>query len=518
MPSSPSPERRALLAKLLKEKGLQPRAERTIPRRADAGPAPLSFAQEAVWFLDQLDPDQALHNVPCAVRLTGELDADALERSLGEIARRHEALRTTFRAVDGRPFQEVRAAGTFRMPVTDLSDRGPEAEAEAVRLATEEAHRTFALEEGPLFRAFLLRLAEAEHVLVLNFHHIVIDGWSMGIFTDELNRLYRAFRAGEPSPLAELPIQIADFAVWQREELQGPALEEHLAYWREQLRGDPVGLTLPTDRPRPPVQSFRGKHRAVRLSARLSDALRTLSQRQGVTPFMTLTAAFLALLHHATRETDVVIGSAVAHRNKKELEGLIGFLVNMLVLRTDLSGNPTFAELQRRVREVTLGAWAHQDLPLTRLLREVAPERDLGKNPLFQVEFSLLTPDHNPAVYGYGLAAGMIETLSLPGLVMSPVEVQYENARYDVAVFLWDMPQGIQGTIEYSTDLFDDATIARLVERYEALLRAVAERPESTLAELVGLLEESERSAKSAAEKTHARSMKNKLKSIKRRS
>ena len=478
----------------------------------------LSFAQEAVWFLDQLEPDQALHNVPGAVRLTGQLDAAAMERSLAEIVQRHEALRTTFVTKDGKPFQVLAPPGAFSLPIIDLSDRPKaSAEAEALRLATEEAHRVFDLEQGPLFRAFLIRLGDTQHILVLNFHHIVTDGWSMGVFTRELDQLYRAFGRGEPSPLPELPIQMADFAVWQRATLQGAVLEEHLAYWRKQLSGNVASLTLPTDRPRPAVQSFQGRHRTVRLSEHLSQALRGLSQRQGVTLFMTLTAAFQALLYYYCRETDVVIGSAVAHRNKSELEGLIGFLVNMVVFRTDLSGNPSFGELLRRVREVTLGAWAHQDLPLARVIKEVQPERDLSRNPLFQVQFSLLTPDHNPAVYGYGLATRAIETLELPGLVMTPVAVQYDNARYDIAVFLWDMPQGIQGTIEYSTDLFEDATIARMVHRYETLLRFVVDRSDVSLAALVARLEEDDQETRTAAEETYERSAQQKLKAIKRR-
>jgi len=513
-----SPERRALLARLLAKKGIRPPGERTIPRRADPGPAPLSFAQEAIWFLDQLEPDQALHSVPGAVRLTGRLDVAALERSLSEIVARHEALRTSFVARDGRPYQVVAPPGSFSMPLFDLSERpGRQAEAEAQRLATEEAHRPFDLERGPLFRTFLVRLGDAEHVLLLNFHHAIIDGWSMGVFTRELASLYRAFRAGEPSPLGELPIQLADFAVWQRETVKGAALDEHLAYWRKNLAGNPVGLTLPTDRPRPAVQSFQGRHRTIRLSQRLSEDLRALSQREGVTLFVTLTAVFQALLYHYRRETDVVIGSAVAQRDRRELEELIGFLVNMVALRTDLSGDPSFRELLRRVRAVTVGAFANQELPLTHIIKEVAPERDLSRNPLFQIEFSLLTPDQNPAVYGYGLATGAIETLELPGLVMTPFPVQYENARYDVAVFLWDMPQGIHGTIEYSTDLFDDATIVQMVQRYEILLRAAAERPDATLDALVGPLDAVARESRATAEQSYDRSLKQKLKTLKRR-
>lgn len=514
-----SPARRALLALRLAEKGLAAtQADQAIPRRKDAGPAPLSSAQEALWFLDQLEPNRALHNQPGAVRLKGDLDVAALKRALDEIVRRHEALRTRFVTTDGKPFQEVMPHTTLRLPLTDLSDRPRDkAEAEALRIANEDAHTPFDLEQGPLHRIFLMRLRADEHILVINMHHIVTDGWSMGVFTNELDQLYSAFLAGKPSPLSELPIQMADFAVWQKNSLVGETLEEHLAYWRKQLAQPLAALSLPTDHPRPAVQSYRGGHQTVRLDGELSDALRKLSQRHAVTLFMTLYAAWQVLLYDICRETDVVIGSAVAHRNRKELEGLIGFLVNMLILRTDLSGNPTFVQLLGRSREVTIGAWSHQDLPLTRILKEVAPERDLSRNPLFQIEFSLLTPDKNPAVYGYGLAMGSVETIELPGLVLTPVPLNYENARYDVAVFLWDMPGGIHGTIEFSTDLFEDATMERMAQRYETVLRAVVDRPYATLDELVAVLQQGDRDRATAAGQSHEQSMKQKLESIRRR-
>jgi len=516
-PGGLSPERKALLAKLLAKKGVRPLAERGIPRRSEPGPARLTFAQEAIWFLDQLEPDRALHNVPGAVRLTGTLDQDALARSLREIIRRHEALRTTIVARDGTPYQRVAPPPeTFELPLTDLAS-ATDAEALVSRLATEEAHRPFDLERGPLFRAFLLRLGPTEHVLVLNFHHIVTDGWSMGVFTRELDALYRAFLEGRPSPLDELPIQMADFACWQRAELEGTGLEAHLDYWRRQLAGNPEGATLPPDKPRPPVMSFRGGHRSLKLSAEASQALRALSQRHGVTLFMTLNAAFQVLFVHALGRTDVLTGSAVAHRNRKELEGLIGFLVNMLVLRADLSGDPPFTEVLRRVKEVTLGAWAHQDVPLPRILKEVQPERDLSRSPLFQVQFSLLTPDHNPAVYGYGLSTGDVETIELPGLVMTPIDVAYDNARYDLAVFLWDMPEGIQGTFEYLRDLYEDETVARFVARYERLLELVVERPEATIDELARELARHEQSAREKESEDYERSAQSRLKTLKRR-
>ena len=513
-----SPERQALLAKLLAKKGIQSQAPSKIPRRAETAPAPLSFAQEALWFLEQLEPARATHNQPSAVRLTGALDAHALERALGEIVSRHEPLRSRFEMRDGKPFQVIAPPAAFALPRVDLTQLSPEeAKAEGLKLATEEAHKGFDLEVGPLFRAILIQVESEEHILTLNSHHIITDGWSMGVFTRELQALYNAFRRGEPSPLEPLPIQLADFAVWQRENLQGKVLQDHLDYWKEQLSGELTSLEFPTDRPRPDVQSFRGGHHTVQLTAKLSDELRALARTTGVTPFATLNAAFLITLYHTCRVTDMIIGSAVAHRNREELEGMIAFLVNMLVMRTDLSGNPTFSELQRRVQKVTLGAWSHQDLPLSRILREVAPDRDLSRNPLFQVQFSLLTPDHNPAVYGYGLSSGDIEKVMLGDLEMTPIDVHYDNARYDIAAFLWDMPQGIQGTIEYSSDLFDPDTIAQLVERFEKVLSCVVTSPNATLDTFVLELEALDETRKAATRKAFKSSMGKGLKSIKRR-
>ena len=515
-----SPARRALLAKMLKKKGMAaPAEEQAIPRRPDSGPAPLSFAQEALWFLDQLEPNEARSNQPGAVRLSGQLDMAALEKTLGEIIARHEPLRMSIETRDGRPYQVVTAPEPFQLSLSDLSDRSlGDAEKEATRLATEDAHKPFDLARGPLFRTFVMRLAEHDHILVLNFHHIATDGWSMGVFTEEFKDLYSAFQAGKSSPLDELPIQMGDFAAWQRETLQGAKLEEHLAYWREQLSGDLISAEVPTDHPRPAVQSFKGRHAAIRLPKDLSNRLRKLSQDQGVTLFMTLNAAFLALLHDVGKHTDMLIGSAVAHRNRSELEGLIGFLVNMLALRTDLSGNPGFDELLKRVRTTTIGAWSHQDLPLTQILAQVQPGRDLGRNPLFQVQFSLLTPDRNPAVYGYGLEMGQIETIKLPGLVMSPVEIKFDNARYDIAIFLWDMPEGIEGTLEYSRDLYEPATMERFVERYKTLLNCVLANPRIRLQELVLSLQESDSTAEQEAADNLKASTQAKLKGLRKRS
>ncbi|HLL83363.1 MAG TPA: condensation domain-containing protein, partial [Longimicrobium sp.] len=354
------------------------------------GPLPPSFAQERLWFIDRLEPGGAVYNLPAAWRLKGALDLAALQRALGEIVRRHEALRTVFTEVDGSPVQVIAPAGGFALAVEDLSglaeaDRGAAVE----RRAGEEARRAFDLSAGPLFRAALLRVAREEHVLLLSMHHIVSDGWSMGVISGELSALYSAYREGRPSPLPELEVQYADYAVWQREQLEGRVLDRQLAYWRERLAGAPELLELPTDRPRPPVQTYRGATVPVEISLGLLERLRALGRTEGATLYMTLLGAFQVLLAKYSGSEDVVTGSPIAGRTRKEIEELIGFFVNTLVLRTDLSGDPSFREVLRRVREATLGAYAHQELPFERLVAELQPERSLSHSPLFQVMFAL---------------------------------------------------------------------------------------------------------------------------------
>jgi len=437
---------------------------------------PLSFAQERLWFLDQLGPGNTAYGIPVAYRLQGSLDVAALEWSLNEIVRRHEVPRTTFAVVDGRPVQVIAPEMRLTLPVEDL--RGlPEAEqeAEVERWATEEAQHPFDLAQGPLLRAALLRLDEEEHVLLLTMHHIVSDGWSMGVFNRELAALYEAFSAGKPSPLPELPLQYADFVVWQREWLQGEVLEEQVAYWRQHLGNDLPVLELPIDRPRPVAQSFRGAHRSFVLSGDLTESLKALSRREGVTLFVTLLAAFKTLLYRYTGQEDTIVGSPIAGRNRSEIEGLIGFFVNTLVLRTDLSGAPTFRELLGRVREVTLEAHAHQDLPFEKLVEVLQPERDLSHNPLFQVMFAFQNAP--------------MEALVLPGLTVVPLEVESKAAQFDVTLSMEETGQGLKGVVEYNTDLFDGVTIERMIGHFETLLEGVVVNPEQRLWELPLLTE-----------------------------
>ena len=455
------------------EQGLLAPSIKPVSRDADL---PLSFAQQRLWFLDRLEPDSPTYNIPSAFRVRGPLNVTVLEQSLNEIIGRHEALRTTFATKDGRAIQVIAPALSVTLLVVDLQD-SPEPE-QVQQLIVEEARRPFNLAQGPLLRASLLRLAEDEHVLLLTMHHIVSDDWSMGIFTQELAALYEAFSSGSPSPLAELAIQYADFAAWQREWLRGKVLETQFAYWKQQLGGSLPVLELPADRPRPPVQTYRGALQSWVLPEYLVEELKVLSQQEGVTLFMTLLAAFKILLYHYTGQTDISVGSPIANRNWSEVEGLIGFFVNTLVLHTDLGGNPTFRELLGRVREMALGAYAHQDLPFEALVEELQPERDVSRNPLFQIMFAFQNASTS--------------SLELPGLTLDPLKIDTGTAMFDLTLFIDNTEQGLVSVIEYNTDLFDDTTIARMIGHYETLLQGIVAAPEQRLADLP-LLTETER-------------------------
>src|SRR6185503_13726313 len=358
---------------------------------------PLSFAQQRLWFLHLLDPQSSAYNMPFALRLSGQLDIPALERALNEIVRRHEVLRTTFDALDGEPVQLIATTQPLEVLLTDLSSLPPEQrEAETRRLVVQDALQPFDFARGPMLRASLLRLGAEEHVLSLTMHHIVSDGWSMGVLVHEFAALYTAFSSDRPSPLAELPIQYADYAQWQREWLSGEVLAEQQSYWKQQLEGAPPVLELPTDRPRPAVQSFKGGTEIFTLSNDLSDALKRLCQDEGVTMFMLLLAGFQTLLYRYTGQPDIVVGSPVANRNQTAAEQLIGLFTNTLVLRTRLSPRWSFRELLARVRETCVGALAHQDLPFEKLVEELRPERSRSHSPLFQVMFaSQNTPEED---------------------------------------------------------------------------------------------------------------------------
>jgi amino acid adenylation domain-containing protein len=463
-----SPEKkRELLAQLLQKKVSQPQFY------------PLSFAQQRLWFLDQLQPGNSLYNEPAAVLLQGSLNVTALEQSFNEIVKRHEVLRTTFTLVEGQTVQVVAPSLTLALPLLDLQWLpAKEREIEVQRLVAEAAEQPFDLVEGPLVRVTLLKLGEAEHVLLFAMHHIIYDIWSRKIIIQELATLYNAFSAGKPSPLPDLPIQYTDFAIWQRQWLQGEVLESLLSYWQQQLGSHPPILQLPTDRPRPRTQTFRGARESLSLPANLTEALKKLSREAGVTLFMTLLAAFKTLLHRYTGQDDIFVGSPIANRNRAELEGLIGFFVNTLVLRTDLSGNPSFRELLERVREVALGAYAHQDLPFEYLVEELQPDRNLSHNSLFQVAFVF---QNAPT-----------EELKLPDLTLSFLTQENRTAKFDLTLLIEDTESGLRGHFEYNTDLFDAPTITRMAQHFCTLLSGIAAASERRISELP-LLTEAER-------------------------
>ncbi|MFB8795998.1 MAG: condensation domain-containing protein [Microcoleus sp.] len=435
------------------------------------GNLPLSFGQERLWFLNQIDPTNPSYNEFAALRLKGSLNAEALERSINEIIRRHEIWRTTFQEVDGQPIQIISSTLKLAMPLIDLRQfPNNEREIEIQRLATELIQPPFDLAAGPLLRVLLLQIERDEHIFIINGHHIVGDGWSLGIIFRELAALYEAFCSNKPSPLPELSLQYADFAHWQRRWLQGLTRSSYLAYWKQQLQGTPSVLELPTDRPRPAVQTFRGAHQSMPLSKELSEALANLSKRENVSLFMTLLAAFQILLYRYTGQADICTGTPIANRTRLEIEGLIGFFVNTLVLRTDLSGNPRFLELLLQVREVALGAYAYQDLPFEQLVEELQPTRSLSHTPLFSVMFVF----HNVPLI----------PSELPGLTVSPFEVETCTAKLDLILSFENTDRGLIGLWEYNTDLFDATTIARMAGHFQTLLEGIVANPNRRLSEL----------------------------------
>ena len=436
---------------------------------------PLSYAQQRLWFLDQFQPNSAFYNMPIALRLVGSLDVTALEQSLQTIIERHEALRTNFPAIKGQPTQIIQPAKNWTISVVDLQHLATtEQEMSCQQFLNNQAIQPFDLATEPLIRLTLVTLSATEHILLICMHHIVSDGWSMDVFVQELATLYDAYTQGKPSPLTPLPIQYADFALWQRQWLQGEVLETQLAYWQKQLANAATFLPLPTDKPRPAVQTFVGAHQEFSLSPELTQKLTKLSQEQGVTLFMTLLAAFDVLLYRYTGVADILVGTPIANRNRSDIEGLIGFFVNTLVLRADLSENPSFKELLAQVRDVALGAYAYQDLPFEMLVEALQPQRSLSHTPLFQVLFALQTP---------------LSTLELTDLTVSPFWVTTPVAKCDLALAMENTATGLVGVWQYNTDLFNPETIDRMIGHFVTLLEAIVENPQKSIAQLPLLTE-----------------------------
>ncbi len=439
---------------------------------------PLSFAQQRLWLIHQLDPESSAYNGSNLVRLQGKLEVEALEESINEIVRQHEILRTCFVVVEGQPVQKIIPELKITLPIIDLQHLSETEREKIVRsLKAENAQQPFDLTNVPLLRLLLLRLNTEEHILLVTMHHIISDAWSAGVYIREMSALYKAFSTGKPFSLPELPIQYADYAVWQQELLQGERLNTQLSYWKQQLKNAKTTLKLPTDKQQ--LQTSLGKKYSFALSPKLSNNLKLLSQQEGVTLFMTLLAAFNVLLYHYTEQEDILVGSPIANRNRSELEELIGFFINTLVLRTNLSNNPSFQELLQRVREMALGAYAHQDLPFEKLVAELQPERALNHSPLFQVWFVLQNaPKSN---------------LEMEGLNLTLLETENSMVRHDLKLELSETSAGLQGFFEYKTDLFDDSTIARMASLLELLLTIIIEQPNITLNQLVQLLNENEK-------------------------
>jgi hypothetical protein len=431
--------------------------------RAEA--LPLSFAQQRLWFLDQLEPNSAFYNIPATVRLRGPLNLEALERTFTEISRRHEVLRASFVAVDGEARQEIAEPAPFKLLLIDLSEIAAEfRNGEAMRLVRMEAATPFDLSAGELLRVKVVRLATEEHLVLLTMHHIVADGWSMGVLIKEVDTLYHAYSEGQESPLEELAIQYGDYARWQREWLQGEVLEQQLGYWREQLADSPA-LELPTDRTRPAVQSYNGRHHYFTIPPEVTQQLKDLSQQEGATLFMALLAAFQLLLSRYSKQEDIVVGTDIAGRNRAETENLIGFFINQLVLRTDLSGGPTFKELLTRVREVCLGAYAHQDVPFEKLVQELRPERIAKRQPFFEVKFVL---QNNATI------------LSKSELKFTQILTDSHTAKLDLLFLMGEAPE-LGGSVEYNTDIFDEATIKTMTSHFNMLLRNIVEQPDTPI-------------------------------------
>jgi hypothetical protein len=460
-----SPRARAELREALRRRA----ASSGIPRRTGRGPVPLSFSQQRMWFLDQWEPGSPTNNGARAVRLEGDLDSDALERGLAAVVERHEILRTTYMVEGREPVQVPLSDWSLEMPVVDLTPvAAGSRETELARLLREAARRGFALDSDLMLRPTLFRVNPTEHVLLLSIHHIAFDAASDRVFNRELAELYGAFVEGRAPQLPELPIQFADYAVWQRQRLEGPLLEKLLSYWRNALDGAPERLRLPADHARPPVQAHRGRHRYVSFDGNLGPDIAALARSEGVTVYIVLLAAFDALLYRFAGQEDILVGSPFAGRNESELEGLIGFFTNTLVLRNRLAGNPTFRDLLTRVRASTAGALAHQELPFEKLVESLRVRRDPSFNPLFQVNFRANAQER--------------QLLELPGVrTVGSIDVDIGFSRFDLALELQIDGGKLGGYFEYDEDLFDAATIALLAADFEQLVRKVVVAPETPI-------------------------------------
>jgi amino acid adenylation domain-containing protein len=466
-----------LLAFLLEEEGVTLSPSDIIPRKHSTDPSTLSFAQERMWFFYQLEPDNPFYNNSTILNFKGFLDLEVLEKAVNKIVQRHEILRTNFVLTNNQPTQIVSPNQTISIPVGDLQELPSEVQhVEIKRLVKQEAQKPFNLTTGALLRTKLLRLGQQSHILILTIHHIISDGWSIGVLIQELVALYESFVTNAPCSLTDLPVQYADFAEWHRQWLQGDRLQQQLDYWKQQLAGVPPVLHLPTDLQRPSVQTFRGDIEKFYLDRELTQQLRQICHTSGATLFMVLLTAFSILLYRYSGQDDIVIGSPIANRNRVEIEKLIGFFANTLALRVHISGDPTYLELLNRVKEMALAAYSHQDLPFEILVDELKIERHLSHNALFQVVFALQNTS--------------LPTVKLPDLELSS-DINFDNGtvRFDLEVHLWESPEGLKGDLVYSTDLFDSTTIKRLIGNFQTLLREIVKNPQRSISDLPILTE-----------------------------
>jgi len=468
-----SAEKRALLLKQLSRQAPAPQ-KNEIGKRIRPDRLPLSFAQQRLWILDRLDPGSAAYNVTSTMWLNGHLDIDVLQRSIGEIVNRHESLRTIIAEDDEGPYQVIQPPSDITIDMQQTSRFASEQRHEmAIEIARQEAKKPFNIASGPMLRSTLIQVDDEKHLLVINAHHIAIDGWSLGIVYDELAQLYAAFLENKPSPLPELPVQYVDYTLWQRELLEGEVLQKQLDYWQKCFESRPPVMELPTDRPRPAVQSHQGTVIRRVLPSALYESLKQLSRQEGVTPFMSLLAAFQILLLRYTGQPDLVVGVGVANRGRQELESLVGFFVNTLALRADLSGNPGFRELLAKIRGITLDAYSHQDLPVERLIEELKLERNLSHSPLFQ---TMLFFQNFPA-----------QAIELPGLTLVPVDfdsIHAGTARADLTLFASEAEDGLGLFFEYATDLFDESTIDGFAQHLVRLIASIVANPSANIGEL----------------------------------
>lgn len=499
-----SPEKLKLLAQKLNKKKVNVLSQIPIVSQSrQSHTFPVSFAQQRIWFLDQLQPGNPSFNICQFMRLIGRLNVAALEQSFQEVVKRHEVLRTNFTVVDGQPLQVIAPPPVLKIPIVNLQALSEDnRESEVLRLANEEAQKSFDLTKDYLLRVTLLQLSETEHILLLSIHHIAADAWSIGVLINEITTLYESFSHNYPSPLPQLPIQYADFAVWQRQCLQGKKLDTLLSYWQQQLGGQLPILELPTDMPRPTRQTYSGARQCLVLSKSLSEQLKASYQREGITLFMILLAAFGTLLYWYTGQEDIVIGTDIANRNQPEIRGLIGFFVNQLVIRNNLSGNPSFHELLERVREVTLDAYAHQDLPFDKLVDVLNPVRDMARPPLFQVKLIL---ENTPS-----------SDLHLSGLTIKSLQFEKKNTQLDLLWEIVETEQGIVAALEYNTNLFYPSTIGRMLRHFETLLNHVAVEPRTQLTEIIETLIKNDNAQEIIQKQIRKEEFKSKLKTVKR--